>query len=76
MCDVVSCYKLDNPYKINLIQYKKTVSKPVHSQGINGNLTLPVYEQFPLEGDIKLEVIYYTDAQCKNKQIYTETIKN
>jgi hypothetical protein len=76
MCDVVRCSKIQIPYTIQLVEYKKIgMKEPLETLEIK-DYKVPVYQTVILKGKIKVELKYYTDDKCKNKKIFTTIIEN
>lgn len=75
MCDVVVCIELPKPYTIQLVEYKKVGEKaPPSDTGITAN-TLPVYQTVSLSGDVKIDIQYFSDKNCQNKNTFSTVIK-
>jgi len=75
MCDVVSCTQLPKPYSVKLIKYQKTGEKiPPANSGATAN-ALPVYQTVPLHGYIKIDIHYFSDKNCQNKETASTVIK-
>lgn len=75
MCDVVSCIELPKPYTLKLVEYQKVSEKsPPPDSGYTGS-DLPVYQTIPLGGDVKIDIHYFSDKNCRNKKTVSTIIK-
>ncbi len=67
MCDLIGCVRIRQPYTISLKQYVQEGSKP----GPSGEESYPVYRTKSIEGEVKVEVRYYSDDRCLQSHLYT-----
>lgn len=79
MCDVATCNKIEKPLTIKLVDYKQTGTRlaPKDSGFFTNDgsiATVPVYETIPLKGDIRYELHYFMDNQCKEKKLFSTII--
>ena len=75
MCDVFVCTELPKPYMMQLVEYQKVSEKaPPLDSGSTAN-TLPVYQTVPLRGDVKIDIHYFSDKDCLDKETVSTVIK-
>lgn len=75
MCDVVYCTDLPKPYTLKLVEYRKISEKAPPSDSGSTASTLPAYQTVPLSGDIKINIQYFNDKNCQNKEAVSAVIK-
>lgn len=80
MCDVLICKKIEKPLIIDLVEYKEVGTKLApEKSGFYDNSGSPavatVYQTIPLKGEIRVELNYFSDHECKNKQLFSTVIK-
>jgi len=77
MCDYIVCNKIKNPIQVSLVEYVKIGEREAPADSfLNEGAQVPEYETKSLEGEIKIELNYYTDSQCNNKELFTTTVNN
>ena len=66
-CDNLICNPIEQPVKIELIEYKKIGEKTApKAYGNKADIKYPVYKSIPLKGKLKVEIKYYKDSMCKS----------
>ncbi len=78
-CDVIGCelYNKEHPYQVYLVEYKKIGERepPADQRSSPNPKIAPVYKIVPLKGDIKIELEYYPDSDCRSeKKTFSTTI--
>ena len=73
MCDHSVCNKIENPLKINLVEYAQVGKREsLETKGYYA----PEFNTIKLNGKIKVELDYYADSHCGNKKTFTKTADN
>ena len=62
------CFKIPNPYEIELREYKNLGTKS--SEGGN----VPDFQTISLKGEIKIEFEYFDDASCRTKKMFSTVV--
>ena len=71
LCDIILCHKIENPVEISLIEYVEIGKR--ESLEIKEN-QVPEFSTKLLNGRIKIELNYYSDNDCKNKETFTKIL--
>ena len=72
-CDYLVCNPIEQPIKIDLIEYEKIGEKTAPKAYKNkADIKFPVYKSIPLKGKLKIEIEYYKDSNCKDSITYTK----
>ena len=72
-CDHVVCNPLSEPYRIPLQEYQRVGERTAPQ---DETLVVPVYQTNVLTGRLKVELEYYADEACQEKQLYSVIIDN
>jgi hypothetical protein len=72
-CDYVVCSPLGEPYRVPLQEYQLVGERTAPQ---DENLVVPVYQTNVLTGRLKVELEYYADEACQEKQLYSVIIDN
>ena len=75
MCDSVGCTKMPMPYTIPLVEYKEIGKKSPPSDSGTTASDLPAYQTVPLNGDIKIDIQYFSDSNCQDKKTFSTVLK-
>ena len=73
-CDALSCIKLPQPYTVQMVRHTKVSEKAPPDSGSTTN-TVPVYQTVPLKGEIKIDIKYFSDEQCRDKKNFSTVIQ-
>lgn len=75
-CDFITCKLLPRTCTVPLVEYRRVQDKraPVGRQGEESNLLIPAYRTVLLRGEIKIDIEYYDDKDCRNKRIFSTII--
>ena len=73
MCDVVVCDEIRNPMEIELVEYVEVGER--ESLETEGYI-VSEFSTKQLSGEIKVELKYYTDSDCKDEKTFTTTVNN
>jgi hypothetical protein len=77
-CDVIFCKKIDSPYQIELIEFKKIGERvvPDNFHRLSGS-KLPVYHTNNIITDeVKINIKYFSDPECTIPQYFSKVIEN
>lgn len=76
-CDLLVCNPIQAPIQIELTEYARIGNQPLPTKDNNpssANKEYPAYKRIPLKGKIKVEVEYFVDGNCKNRQTFSKVL--
>lgn len=74
-CDKSVCSTLPKPYIVNLVEYQSIGAKTPPANSNSTAKSVPAFQTIPLQGDIKIDIQYFSDNNCQNKKTFSTVVK-